>query len=106
MKYPYCRKHFRLSGNLTWVQLKIGADYIPPYPLTGYAGKPALVDGAIDDNTDYVVELHKAAGTFLDTDKTTRVNKENFCINNRLYDPTSATVCKSYDYPAFEETRL
>lgn len=49
------------------MQLKVQADYIPPYPITGYAGNPILVDGYNDDNTDFVIEVHKAAGSFFDT---------------------------------------
>lgn len=31
--YPYCRKHFRLSGNITYLQVKSGANYFPPMAI-------------------------------------------------------------------------
>ena len=51
-----------------------------------------MADDIDDDNTDFVIALHKAAGTFLDTDKTTRINKENFALNNRIWDPTATAM--------------
>ena len=105
LKYPYCRKHFRLSGNINSIQLKVGADYIPPYPITGHAGYCEMADNIDDDNTDFVVALHQAAGAFLDTDKVTRINKENFALNTRTYDPTVATNLE-YQLSYFEEKRV
>ena len=37
-KYPFCRKSFRLSCNVNYLQLKVGSDYIPQYPILGHAG--------------------------------------------------------------------
>jgi len=31
--YPYARKHFRLSGNITSIQVKAGVNYFPPFPI-------------------------------------------------------------------------
>ena len=39
-KYTFCRKQFRLSNNITSMQLKFNTNYYPPQPLTGNAGNP------------------------------------------------------------------
>ena len=45
------------------------------------------------------------AGAFLDTTKTTRINKENFALNDRLYDP-AATNLLTNSLVYAEETRV
>lgn len=59
MKKPFYRKHFRLSHNLKSVQVKVGPDLIPPYPIEGCTGNIALnsLTEADGDNTDFLVEL-------------------------------------------------
>ena len=64
-----------------------------------------MADNIDDDNTDFVVALHQAAGAFLDTDKVTRINKENFALNTRTYDPTVTTNLE-YQLSYFEEKRV
>lgn len=43
MKYSFCRKHFRLSNNLTKFQLRVNMQYFPPMPLIGNGGNPNII---------------------------------------------------------------
>lgn len=40
LKYSFCRKQFRLSHNITTMQLKFDVNYYPPQPIQGNAGNP------------------------------------------------------------------
>lgn len=65
LTFPYCRKNYRCSMNVSQMQVKIGPDYYPQYPIAGNAGNPYIVNGDPNgalDNTDFLVELHKACG--------------------------------------------
>jgi hypothetical protein len=39
-KYSFCRKHYRLSNNITKFWSKIATDYWPPQPYKGCGGNP------------------------------------------------------------------
>jgi hypothetical protein len=90
--YPHCRKHFRLSMNLLQYQLKIGGDFIPPYPIKGHAGNIAMNSSILEDNTEFIVELHKSFGFFFSAQRSIKINKLNFAINERSYNPALETM--------------
>lgn len=48
--------------NITSLQLKVGGEYIPTYPITGHAGNIDMNKVIVADNTEFVVELHKTLG--------------------------------------------
>lgn len=87
LNYPHCRKNFRLSMNVLQYQLKIGGDFIPPYPIKGHAGNIALNDVILEDNTNFLIELHKSFGFFFSATRDVKINKLNFAVNERSYDP-------------------
>lgn len=105
MKKPFYRKHFRLSHNIKSVQVKVGPDWIPPYPIEGCSGNiglnddPTSVDG---DNTDFIVELQKTLRKLFDCKSAVTIDKLAFAINGRCYTDADAT----YGCALFEEMRL
>lgn len=40
IKYPFCRKQYRLSNNVRTMQVKLNVEYFPPQPIVGNAGNP------------------------------------------------------------------
>jgi hypothetical protein len=44
-------------------------------------------DSINDDNTDFVKELHKTFGFFFSANRSVKINKLNFALNERSYDP-------------------
>jgi hypothetical protein len=40
LKYTYCRKHFRLSGAITKLRLRMNEGYLPLEGIQGNAAKP------------------------------------------------------------------
>lgn len=40
--YSFCRKHFRISNNVTKFQLRVNMDYYPSQPLLGNGGNPLM----------------------------------------------------------------
>ncbi len=50
LKYSFCRKQFRLSHNITTMQLKFDVNYYPPQPIQGNAGNPEILDTTMDNS--------------------------------------------------------
>jgi hypothetical protein len=46
----FCRKHYRISNNITKMQLRMNMDYFPSLPLTGNAGNPIAMDSTGDNS--------------------------------------------------------
>ena len=75
---------------MTQYQLKIGAEFIPPYPIKGHAGNIAMNQVIKEDNTEFVQELHRTFGFFFAANKRCNINQLNFAVNERTYDPSTA----------------
>ena len=56
-RYSFCRKHFRVSHNLSWMQLKVGTDFIPQTAIVGHAGNLECNSVVPYDCTPFYVEL-------------------------------------------------
>lgn len=72
------RKHYRLSGNITSFQLKIGTDYYPSLPIKGHAG----CNYGSNNNYEFYIHMLKSFGK-LTTGEELAVNPHNFAINWR-----------------------
>lgn len=91
-QYPFCRKQFRLSNNITSMQLKYNAEFFPPQPIVGNAGNPEVLDSTMDCTPFYMQLIESNNELFNITSSGMRVNRINFCINNRIYDPTNTAT--------------
>ena len=92
--YPFCRKHKRISNNLSSMQLRIGNTYIPSLPITGHAGniKPDWSSTVVKSNyTEFFIQTMKAFGKWLRTTGTGIINKTNYTLNTIGYDPTQVS---------------
>lgn len=85
--YNFCRKQFRVSRNLTWMQVKIGIDYYPSLPIEGHAGNVNNQDNK-GDNSEFLINTYKAFNKLHDAMSDNFLNQQNFSINNRSYDVT------------------
>ena len=83
----FCRKQYRLSKNLTWMQLKIGIDYFPSLPIEGNAGCIANTEGN-GDNSEFLINLYKTFNKLHDVLSDNFINQVNFAVNERPYDVT------------------
>ena len=91
LTYPFCRKLFKLSRNITSIQVKIGLEYFPDQPLEGHGGNPYALAKNEENNWIYLYELHKLFGTLNDTLSGTIMNRHNFAVNERPYNVTLTT---------------
>lgn len=85
--YPFCRKHFRVSRNLTWMQLKIGINYYPSQPIEGNSGDSKKWQNNTANN-EFLLNLYKTFNQLNDAESTAFINAENFAVNERPYDVT------------------
>lgn len=85
--YNFCRKQYRLSRNITFLQFKIGVDYYPSQPIEGHAGNPTL-NSSSGVNSEFIINLFKAFGKLHDVLGDCLINPENFAVNERPYNPT------------------
>ena len=46
----FCRKHYRISNNITKLQLRLNMDYFPSQPLSGNGGNPIQLDSTGDNS--------------------------------------------------------
>ncbi len=102
--YPFCRKHKRISNNLTYMQLRIGNIYLPSQPITGHAGniRPDKTSSTTKGNyTEFFVQTMKAFGKWLKSDSCGIINPTNYTLNTIGYDPTqtSGTLVTNGDAP-------
>lgn len=88
-KWTYCRKQFRLSHNITSFQIKFNTTYYPPQPFIGNAGNPQTID-TTGDNSEFYLNILKSNNFLFNVNtQLPRINRINFSINNRCYDPTN-----------------
>lgn len=75
---PYARRNYRLSHNLTSLQMRIGAEYYPPQPITGAAG----TSYSYPNNNEF---YHQLLRTFkkLPISDSFAINPHNFAVNFR-----------------------
>lgn len=78
LNYTMFRKQYRLSANLTSLQVKIGTEYYPQLPLRGNGGSNV----GKDNNLEFYLETLKCFGLTMGKDQIA-VNPHNFAINWR-----------------------
>lgn len=92
MKYPFCRKQFRLSNNITSFQIKFNLEYYPPQPIVGNAGNPEMLDNT-GDNSPFVELLLLSNNYLFSTNiPNPKINTKNFALNSRIYDPNATNT--------------
>lgn len=120
--YSFCRKHKRISNNLTSMQLRIGSEYIPSIPITGHAGNLRPTDSSSSTSlvssygrTNYVeffVQTMKAFGKWLKIGGDGIINSTNYTLNHVGYTPSDSLVGdsgvrdKSFDMSIFWENQV
>lgn len=94
-------------------------DYYPSLAIQGHGGNN-VVDSDNPhrlNNAEFMINLDKAFGKYIDVLGDQYINMANFAVNDRLYDPSNTTpwknaqgVIKNYDTangaPSFHENRL
>ena len=67
--YPFCRKLFRISQNITYMQIKVGLDYYPSLAIQGNGGSCVVDPDNVHklDNSEFLINLQKAFGKYNDT---------------------------------------
>jgi hypothetical protein len=88
---PWCRKHKRISNNLTSLQLRIGNEYFPSLPIVGHAGniRPDFVSSSTKGNyVEFFINTMQTFGKFFNLQDDTLLNPTNFTSNHIGYDPT------------------
>jgi hypothetical protein len=83
--YSFCRKHFRVSRDLTWLQLKVGIKYFPTLPIEGNAGDSKKWENNTANN-EFLISMYKAFNKHHDADLEAQITAENFAVNERPYD--------------------
>lgn len=91
-RWSWCRRNYRISGNITKMQINVNPDYYPSLPVLANAGNvQPLPNSSIlmwkYPNNDYVIQLQKAFGKLNDLNEDQFVNSTNFAVNNRPYAP-------------------
>jgi len=90
--YPWCRKHKRISGNLTSIQLRIGNEYYPSLPIVGHSGniRPDYLSAQQKGSyVEFYTNTMKTFGKFHNMKDTTLLNASNFTTNHVGYNPTT-----------------
>ena len=92
--YSWCRQTFRLSHNITKLQLRAGMDYYPSLPALANGGNiaPLLPNSNFQwqrPNSEYYIELLKTFGMYNEGKQETFICPTNFAPNKRIYDPTN-----------------
>lgn len=88
-QYSFCRKQFRLSNNITSMQIKFNADYYPSQPITGNAGNPQYLD-TTGDNWDFYQQLLLSNNYLFNTNfPCPKINQKNFAVNGRIYNTSN-----------------
>lgn len=89
LNYSFCRKLYKLSSNVTWLQAKFGIDYVPDKPIEGHGGNPDMVLPTDKNNETFIRELYRCFNISNFYSPTSIVNKYNFAINQRIFDVTN-----------------
>ena len=90
--YPWCRKHKRISGNLTSIQLRLGNEYYPSLPIVGHAGniRPDYLSASTKGNyVEFFTNTMQTFGKFHNMKDTTLLNATNFTANHVGYNPSA-----------------
>lgn len=82
----FCRKHFRISNNITSMQIKLDTNFYPTQPIVGNAGNPQAVDSTGDNWPFYQLLLLSSNRLFSTNHPMPKINPRNFAINQRCYD--------------------
>lgn len=120
--YTYCRKHKRVSNNISSMQLRIGSEYIPSIPITGHAGniRPSVtaLSSSLSSSygktnyVDFYVNTMKAFGKWLKMGGEGIINPSNYTLNSTGYDPSldirtaTATQGLSFDMSLYWENQI
>lgn len=81
----FCRKNWRRSMNLTWLQAKIGTTFYPSLAIQGNAGDTHMVRNT-GSNTEFVLATLESFGKLHDVLGSCYYNSVNSSLNTRLYD--------------------
>ena len=85
--YSFCRKQYRLSRNINWLQIRIGVDYYPSQAIEGNSGDAHGITSN-GGNNEFLINLFKAFGKLHDIMGDHFVSVYNFAVNERPYDIT------------------
>jgi hypothetical protein len=62
-------------------------EYFPPQPIIGNGGNPCQIEGAEDDNSNFIENIFWSNNfMFNKVNPFPRINAYNFAINDRCYD--------------------
>lgn len=92
LTYSFCRKLYKLSSNVTWLQAKFGIDYVPDKPIEGHGGNPEIYSVNDVNNEIYMRELYRSFNIVNVQQPDCVVNRFNFAVNQRPYDVTKMTA--------------
>lgn len=71
------------------MQIRLKTDFFPSQPLQGNAGNPTMIDNQ-PDNTIFLKQLYWSNNYMFNMNiPMPRINKTNFAINRRCYDPSN-----------------
>lgn len=88
LTYSFCRKLYKLSSNVTWLQAKFGIDYVPDKPIEGHGGNPEIYTTTDVNNEVFLRELYRCFNIVNVQQPDCVVNKFNYAVNQRPYDVT------------------
>lgn len=76
---------------MTYFQIKVGLMYFPSLAIQGHGGNNVIdsTNPAFLNNAEFVINLEKAFGKYVDIIGDQFVNTANFSLNDREYDPTN-----------------
>lgn len=89
LQYPFLRKQYHLSCNISSLQIKFDAKWYPPQPIIGNAGNPEMLDST--GNVQPFLEMAYRSGDQLFNNRMPMgiINAFNFSINSRIFDPSN-----------------
>lgn len=93
--YSHCRKHYRVSRNITNMYVRIGEKIIPQQGMRGHGGNNLKYSASKSTNQVYVENLYKTFNKNLAIDSECQINCANFALNKRPYDVTSSVNVKA-----------
>jgi hypothetical protein len=82
--YSFCRKHWRISNNVSQFWSKLAVDYWPPQPWKGNAGN-VCSNNPDDDNSSFVENIYWSNNYMFSKAPLPRINAYNFALNDRPY---------------------
>lgn len=91
LQYSFCRKNYRLSGNVTSLHAQLGLDSYPEKPIEGHGGNSVSLSKDDKTNWPYVYELIRIFGHLNEAVSHSVINRYNFAINERPYDVTDTS---------------